>query len=75
MKLSSTEAEFLDVIGTKVSNFFLRAIHSHPPPQKRFETGCNANIVFGNLKSENSRNYAQKPQRNCSFMNLPSVPK
>ncbi len=33
---------------------------------------CNANIVYGNLKSENSQDYAQKPQRNCTFMNLAS---
>jgi hypothetical protein len=30
---------------------------------------CNVNIVYGNLKSENSHDYAQKPQRNCTFMN------
>ena len=44
----STEAEFSDVIGTKVLRVFLIAIHSHlyygfyPPPlleQKWFETG------------------------------------
>ncbi len=27
------------------------------------------NIVYGNLKFENSQDYAQKPQRNCMFMN------
>ena len=26
---------------------------------------CNVNIVYGNLKSENSQD-AQKPQRNCA---------
>ncbi len=30
---------------------------------------CNVNIVYGNLKSEKSQDYAQKPQRNCMFMN------
>jgi hypothetical protein len=25
---------------------------------------CNENILYGNLKSENSQDYAQKPQRN-----------
>ncbi len=34
---------------------------------------CNVNIVFGNLKSENSQDYSQKPQRNCMFMNSASV--
>ncbi len=29
--------------------------------------------VSGNLKSENSQDYAQKPQRNCTFMNSASV--
>ncbi len=29
---------------------------------------CNLNIVYGNLKSENSQDYAQKQQRNCPFM-------
>jgi hypothetical protein len=28
---------------------------------------------YGNLKSENSQDYAQKPQRNCTFMNSASV--
>jgi hypothetical protein len=27
---------------------------------------CNVNIVCGNLKSENSQDYAQKPQQNCT---------
>jgi hypothetical protein len=30
---------------------------------------CNVHIVYGNRKSENSQDYAQKPQRNCTFMN------
>ncbi len=29
-------------------------------------------MVYGNLKSENSQDYAQKPQRNCTFMNSSS---
>ncbi len=33
---------------------------------------CNVNIVYGKLKSENSQDYAQKPQRNCTFMNSAS---
>jgi hypothetical protein len=33
---------------------------------------CNVNIVYGNLKSETSQDYAQKPQRNCTFMNSAS---
>jgi hypothetical protein len=33
---------------------------------------CNVNIVYGDLKSENSQDYAHKPQRNCMFMNSAS---
>ncbi len=33
---------------------------------------CYVNIVYRNLKSENSQVYAQKPQRNCTFMNSAS---
>jgi len=67
-----TETEFLDVIGTKVLWVFLLAI---PREQKWFENAfvCNASIVYGNLKSENSHDYAKKPQRNCTFMNSASV--
>ncbi len=34
---------------------------------------CKVNIVHGNLKFENPQDYAQKPQRNCTFMNSASV--
>jgi hypothetical protein len=51
-----------------------------PPPlfdQKWFKSGlklvCNVNIVYGNLKSENSQDYAQEPQLNCKFMNSASL--
>ncbi len=33
----------------------------------------NVNIVYGHLKSENSPDYVQKPQRNCMLMNSASV--
>jgi hypothetical protein len=31
------------------------------------------NFLYGNLKFENSQDYAQKPQRNCAFMISSSV--
>jgi hypothetical protein len=34
---------------------------------------CNVNIVKGNLKSENSQDYAQKPLQNCTIINSSSV--
>ncbi len=44
-----------------------------PPPKKSgFKLVCNDNIVCGNLETENSQDYAQKPQRNCMFVNLAS---
>ncbi len=41
-----------------------------PHPSKiGVKLACNVNIVNGNLKSENSQDYAQKPQLNCTIMN------
>ncbi len=44
----------------------------YPPPSPRekvvWNWFVNVNIVYGNLKSENSPDYAHKPQRNCAFM-------
>ncbi len=62
-----TEAKFLDVIGTKVLRVFLLAINSHLSPlllsKSNLKLVCNVNIVYGNLKSEISQDYAQKPQQ------------
>ncbi len=46
-----------------------------PLEQKWVKIGlqCEPCTVYGNLKSENSQDYAQKPRRNCTFMNKPSV--
>ncbi len=66
------EAEFLDVTGTKVLRVFLLAIHSHSTNGIYSPLVCNANIVYGNLKSENSQDYSQKPQLNYTFMNSAS---
>jgi hypothetical protein len=44
-----------------------------PPPSKcGWKLILNVNIEYGNLKSENSKDYAHKPQWNCTFMNSPS---
>ncbi len=43
-----------------------------PPPllsKSSLKLICNVNIVSRNLKPENSQDYAQKPQQNCTFMN------
>jgi hypothetical protein len=62
-----TEAEFLDVIVTEVLRVFLLAIHSHlyqriliPAPLSKtgLKLVCNVNIVYGNLKSQNSQDNA-----------------
>jgi hypothetical protein len=59
------EAEFVDVIRIQVSRVFLFAIYSQlckwilPPPPHPSKSGlklvCTVNIVYENLKSENSR--------------------
>jgi hypothetical protein len=68
------EAEFLDVIGTKeeFSPFLFTVtstnrFYSSPPLSKSgLKLVCNVSIVYGNLKSENSQDYAQKHQLNCT---------
>jgi hypothetical protein len=69
-----TSADSLDVIETKVLRVFLLAIHSHLYYRSKIglKLVCNVNIVYGNIKSENSQDYAQKPQRNCTFTNSAS---
>jgi hypothetical protein len=66
----------MDVIGTKAFRVFLLAIHSHlysGPSKSCFKLVSHVNIVFGKFKPENSQDYAQNPQRNCTFMNSASV--
>ncbi len=81
------EAAFSEVFGTKVLRVFLLTIHIHlyctngfysPPPTPSALSKCGlklvwtVNIVYGNLKFENSQDFAQKSQRNCTFLNSAS---
>jgi hypothetical protein len=64
-KRYGTEAEFLDIIGTKVSRVFppcysqltlltdFTPLSPHSPSKNELKLVCNVNIVYGNLKSEN----------------------
>ena len=79
---SFSKVEFLDIIGTKSLKSFppcysQSTLITDPPPPLPSKNGlklvCNVNIVYGNLKSENSKDYAQKPRRNFTFMNSASV--
>ncbi len=77
-----SEAEFLDVTETKVLRVFLLAIRKSPlltdfAPFPLSKSGlklfCYVKIVYGNTKSESSQDFAQKPQRSCTFNNSASV--
>jgi hypothetical protein len=57
-----TEAEFLDVIETKVLRAFLLALHR-----------TYIQMIYANLKSDNYQDCAQKPSQNCTLMNSASV--
>jgi hypothetical protein len=70
-KQGGTEAKFLDVTGKKVLS--TNGFYSHPPSKSDMKLVCNVNSVYVNLKSENYQDYAQKPQRNCTFMKSASV--
>jgi hypothetical protein len=56
------------VIGKKVFTAFLILLYAI-----HLKLVCHGNILYGNLKSKNSQDYAQKPHRNSSFMNSASV--
>ena len=43
------------------------------PDRKPYALFYGLRNQYRNLKSENSHNYAQKPQRNCTFISLASV--
>ncbi len=43
------------------------------PDRKPYPLPYSLRNPYRNLKSENSQDYAQNPQRNCTFMNSPDV--
>jgi hypothetical protein len=43
------------------------------PDIKPYHLPYGSRSPYRNLKSDNSQEYAQKPQRNCTFMNLASA--
>ncbi len=47
----------------------------YPPTRAKcgLQLVLNVNNVYGDLKSKNSQDYVQKPQRNCTFMNSVSA--
>jgi hypothetical protein len=49
------EAEFLDVIGTKVTSTLIGLTPPPPPSKSGLKLVCNVNVVYRNLKSENSQ--------------------
>jgi hypothetical protein len=72
------EAEFLDVNLKSFPSWYSQSslLTDFTPPswsKSGLKLVCNVNIAYENLKSENSQDYAQKPQRICTFMNSASV--
>ncbi len=76
-----TEAECLNIIGTKESQStllkdFIPSPSTPPPPPRKsgLKLVCYVNILYGNVKSDNSQDYAHPhlPQRNCVFINSAS---
>jgi hypothetical protein len=56
------EAELLDELGQKFSSFAFTVTSTkrfYSLSKSGFKLVCNVNIVYGNLKSENSQDYAQ----------------
>ncbi len=67
--LKSFPLRFFSLLLTVTST---NGFYSPPFSKSGLKLVCNVNIIYGNLKSENSQNYALKPQRNCMFMNSAS---
>jgi hypothetical protein len=52
--------------------FVVELFEKWRPRHSGLKLVCKVNIAYGNLKSENSQDFFQKPQRNCMFMKLTS---
>jgi hypothetical protein len=59
---------------TKLNKFssLLFTVTSTTDFTPRLKLVCNGNIVYRNLKSESSQDYAQKRQQNCTLINSAS---
>jgi hypothetical protein len=72
LHIQTLHAEFFYVIGTN-QLFTVTSTTDFTPPAPLSKSSLklvfNVNIVYGKLKSENSQDYAQENQRNCTFMN------
>jgi hypothetical protein len=70
---AAAEAKFLDVFPPCYSQSPLLTDFTLPRLAiSGLKLVCNVNIIHGILNSDNSQNYAQKPQGNCTFMNAAS---
>jgi hypothetical protein len=60
--------------GRTLGSIWVKSLLTDFTPKSGLKLVFNVNIVYGNLKSENSQNYGQKPQLNCTFLNSASGP-
>ncbi len=76
--VNTVEAEFLDEIQTNSRSLLFQLLET-VKRKEEYLIEKHAHVPYGfrnpyrNLKAENSREYGQKPQQNCTFMNSASV--
>jgi hypothetical protein len=51
------------ILGRNWDKSFPSCYYFPPLSKDGLQLDCNVNILYGNLKSENSQDYAQKPQQ------------
>jgi hypothetical protein len=71
-KFLQTHATFY--VFLQFSYWTLQRRNGGKPDRKTYPLPFGLRNSYRNLKSENSQDYAQKPQRNSTFMNSTSVP-